>query len=116
MKTRKISKRRKYRIPFCEWNSASFGAYNTGGIICRNCNFNRVYARGEGSADAHDYEKERNKLKRKSNCPNCGSNEDWYFLPPIARVPRNSASSKIWKEFWKNLISGKFNHPEGGCS
>ena len=101
------NKKRKSRIAFCEWNSATIGLYNIGGYICENCNFHRTILRNEGS---YSYEM-NNKIERDFNCPQCKEN-NWYWLPPIARVPRKSASKRIWKKFWNNLKSRKFNHPK----
>lgn len=101
-------KHRTSRIAFCEWNHASMGHYNTGGIICKACKFSRVLNRGE---DKGFVEKD-NKIQTLRKCPNCGSTKDWYFFPPIARLPRKNARNKVWSIFWKNLINRNFNHPK----
>lgn len=98
------------RVSFCEWNSASNGGYNTGGIICRSCNFSRSLLRKE-TYSGHQL---NNKIEREHNCPKCNSN-DWYWVPPIARVPRKNASKLIWKNFWYLLTNREFNHPKNGC-
>lgn len=104
------SKNRLTKVVFCEWNSVSNGHYNTGGIICKICNFNRVLLRKE----TYNNYQINNKIERENNCPKCNSN-DWYWLPPIARVPRKNASKSIWRKFWLDLINRKFNHPINGC-
>lgn len=106
---KKKTKYRKSRISYCEWYSASCWLYNRGGIICSNCNFSRTLSTKEQSHYCID---ENNKSSHNSNCPNCHHN-DWYWLPPIARVPRKG--SKKWRQFWIDLKKRRFNHPEGGC-
>ena len=101
-------KNRKSRHIFCEWNSLSFGGYNTGGIICENCNFHRSLKRRESDCNNT---KLNNKVDRDSDCPTCKSNEYWYYLPPIARVPRKAANKRTWNLFWKKLKNRDFNHP-----
>lgn len=104
------TKRRTSRIPFCEWRTESMGHYNTGGIICANCNFHRTLLRGESLGD---YQTD-NKIDFGHNCPKCHA-QNWYYLPPIARVPRKNASRKIWLSFWTKLKDREFNHPKGAC-
>lgn len=104
-----MKKRRKSRIAFCEWSTASFGSKNLGGIICKNCKFHRTLLKGEGVLTEKD-----NKADKNSKCPNCGE-IDWYYLPPIARVPRKKSNKRIWKKFWKDLLKRRFNHPQPHC-
>lgn len=114
---RKEGKYRESRHSFCEWSSVSFGHYNQGGLICENCNFHRtVNIKSPGDRDNSRKEiLKDNKVERDFNCPQCGSKENWYYLPPIARVPRKTASNKVWNTFWKDLKNRRFNHPESGC-
>ena len=97
-------KRRKYRIEFEEWNSASMGHYNTGGSICGNCNFSRTLKQKESIINYQI----NNKIDRDYACP-CCSEKDWYWLPPKARKPKRDASKSIWNIFWKQLKNRKFN-------
>jgi len=105
-----MSKSRKSRIAFCEWNSASFGAFNTGGIICSNCNFSKSLNKNEKYSSS--YQMDNHLLNIKENCANCETNDSLFWLPPIARVPRKKASKRVWKKFWKKLKNRDFNHPE----
>lgn len=98
------------RNSFCEWASESFGHYNNGGIICNTCNFSRSL----NLREKYNHYEMNNKIDREGNCPNCKSN-NWYWLPPIARVPRSNSSKEIWETFWKDLKNRRFNHPEKGC-
>lgn len=107
MQKKKKFKPRKSRIAFCEWNSESFGHFNTGGIICGECNFSRTMRTGERTEGYQS----NNKIHRDENCPSCDGN-DWYWLPPIARVPRKSANKRKWKAFWNKLKNRDFNHPD----
>lgn len=103
-------KRRKSRISYCEWNSQSFGNYNKGGIICGSCNFSRTIMRNETF-----FTKGENKITEDNySCPSC-SEKNWWWLPPIARVPRKSANKRVWKKFWQQLKNKEFNHPKDGC-
>ncbi len=104
-------KRRQTRIDYCEWNSESMGHYNTGGIICECCNFSRPLMRGE----SHGHYGTNNKIERLERCPKCQDNQNWYFLPPIARVPKKTANKQVWKRFWNDLKNREFNHPKHGC-
>lgn len=98
-------KRRKVRIPFDEWRSMTLGHYNTGSIICENCNFHRTLNRGERT---NNYQL-TNKIDREHPCPNCNSNQHWYWLPPSARVPKKSANKRTWNVFWNKLKNRDFN-------
>lgn len=102
----KKEKNRKSRHVYCEWNSLSNGGYNTGSVICEKDNFSRTLRK-----DEHYGYEDNNKIDYKNYCPCCGSNEHWYYLPPIARKPKNNSSTKIWKEFWIDLKNRRFNHP-----
>jgi hypothetical protein len=104
------TKNRISRIDFCEWDSESFGTRNIGGLICESCNFHRTLRRREEMGDYHH----NNKLDRDHKCPNC-KKSNWYWLPPIARVPRKKSSKSVWNKFWKLLKSREFNHPKHGC-
>ena len=103
------NKRRISRIIYCEWHSQSGWTKNTGGIICKNCNFSRTLQPGEQKGT---YTITNKLIDVTDNCPNCHTNNNWYWLPPIARVPRKNASKRIWKIFYKNLEERKFNHPK----
>lgn len=101
-------KRRHERIAFCEWSSATMGHYNTGSIICENCDFHRTLLRKEGHGSNYQM---NNKIDREETCPSCKSNQHWYYMPPIARIPRKSANRRTWKKFWNDLKDRRFNHP-----
>lgn len=103
--------RRKTRIMFCEWSSTSFGYYNNGGIICGSCNFSRSLNLREEKYSNYQAD---NKIVRNGNCPECNS-KNWYWLPPIARVPKKGTSKNVWNKFWEDLKNRRFNHPEDGC-
>jgi len=98
-------KRRTSRIEFEEWNSASFGYYNTGSIICGSCNFSRTLSKNEESGSNYQF---NNKVDREHSCPSC-KNKEWYWLPPKARKPKNNASKSMWDTFWDQLKNRKFN-------
>jgi hypothetical protein len=101
-------KRRISRIAFCEWNSESWWKYNVGSIICENCNFHRSLRCSENHGSNYQL---NNKVEREETCPNCKTNEHWYYMPSIARIPRKAASRRIWKKFWNDLKGRRFNHP-----
>ena len=107
MNKKKPYKNRSSRIAFCEWSIESFGHFNTGGIICEDCNFSRSLMRGESTGT---YEA-NNQISKEDNCPKCNGN-NWYWLPPIARVPRLNANKSKWKAFWTKLKNRDFNHPD----
>lgn len=84
------------RISFCEWNSESNGNYNTGGFICGSCNYHRTRLRGENYSNYQN----NNKIDRNHNCPQC-KDKNWYYLPPIARIPKKKLLNLFGINFGK---------------
>lgn len=101
------------RVSFCEWNSASFGYYNTGSLLCLICKHMRSIPVKGSNILYRNYKKD-NSVERDHKCPNCGKN-NWVWVPPISRVPRKNASFTKWRRFLKQLKERDFNHPKDGC-